>query len=479
MEAKDYAYRFSAQLRREWQWSELFPAQPEILSYLGHVADRFGLRRSIAFNTSVTSLTWDADEASWTVATSDGNTCRTRFVVLASGSMSAPKRPEFPGVELFQGAVYATYAWPRKGVDLMNTRAGVIGTGTSAAQAIPKIAEQVAHLVVFQRTPNYAMPLRNRLTTWEERHESPDQYQATRAEADITFTGLAYDLPTPSALAVDDAERKRVYDKYYARGGFQFLTASFADLLTDQSANDTAAQYIRDRIAERVRDPMTAEMLTPRGYPYGTKRAVMETGYYEAFNRDNVTLVDVRNAPIEEITPTGVRTAKRHYELDVIVLATGFDVMTGPLQALGITGREGTTLENAWRHGPRTYLGITTHGFPNMFMIAGPQGPSPFANNVVCIEEDVEFAADAIKYVLDRGLSTFEASAEAQQEWSDLVDAIAETTLIPKAKTTTWFMGTNIPGKPRASLAFLGGAPMYRQISAEVVADAYRGFDLT
>jgi cation diffusion facilitator CzcD-associated flavoprotein CzcO len=479
MEAKDYAYRFSAQLRQEWQWSELFPSQPEILSYLGHVADRFDLRRSIAFNTSVSSLTWDADSASWTVGTSDGNTCRARFVIAAPGSMSTPKQPEFPGVEVFEGTVYATYAWPAEGADLMNKRIGVIGTGTSAAQAIPKIAEQVAHLTVFQRTPNYAIPLRNRLTTWEERHERPEKYQITRAQADVTFTGLAYDLPAPSALAVDDAERKQVYDKYYAQGAFQLLTASFADLLIDENANETAAQYIRDRIAERVHNPLTAELLTPRDYPYGTKRAVMETGYYETFNRDNVTLVDVRNAPIEEITPTGVRTAGSHYELDVIVLATGFDVMTGPLQALGITGRDGATLQNVWQHGPCTYLGITTHGFPNMFMIAGPQGPAPFANNVVCIEENVEFAADAIKYALDRGLSTFEASAEAQQQWSELVDGIAQTTLIPKAMTTTWFMGTNIPGKPRAPLVFLGGAPMYRQICAEVVADAYRGFDLT
>ncbi|MGY4647820.1 flavin-containing monooxygenase [Mycobacterium sp. URHB0021] len=479
MEAKDYAYRFSPELRQEWQWSELFPSQPEILSYLGHVADRFDLRRDINFNTSVTSLDWDDDTATWRVQTGDGRTCRARFVIAASGSMSAPKEPEFSGVKLFDGAVYTTYAWPSEGADLTNKRVGVIGTGTSGAQVIPKIAEQAAHLTVFQRTPSYAIPLRNRLSTWEERQETPEKYRAMRELADTTYGGLAYDLPAPSALAVDDAERKQIYDKYYARGAFQFLASTFADLLTDEDANETAAQYIRDRIAERVHNPETAELLTPRDYPFSTKRAVMETGYYETFNRDNVTLVTVRDAPIEEITTAGVRTAKRLYELDVIVLATGFDVATGPLLRLNITGRGGLTLQDAWRDGPRTYLSIASHGFPNLFTILGPQGPAPMANNVMCIEEHVEFAANAIEHVLDRELSTFEATADAQQQWTEQVNAIAEMTLIPKAKTSTWFMGTNIPGKPRASVAFLAGAPTYRQICADVVLNGYRGFDLT
>jgi cation diffusion facilitator CzcD-associated flavoprotein CzcO len=479
MEAKDYAYRFSPELRQEWQWSELFPSQPEILSYLDHVADRFDLRRDITFNTSVTSLNWDDHTATWTVETGDGKTCRARFVIAASGAMSAPKELEFSGVEVFDGAVYATYAWPADGADLTNKRVGVIGTGTSGAQMIPKIAEQAAHLTVFQRTPSYAIPLRNRLSTWEERQETPELSRATRELADATYSAIAYDLPAPSALAVDDAKRKQIYDKYYARGAFQFQASTFADLLTDERANETAAQYIRDRIAERVHDSQTAELLTPRDYPFGTKRAVMETGYYETFNRGNVTLVNVRDAPITEITPTGVRTADSSYELDVIVLATGFDVGTGPLLRLNISGRDGLTLRDAWRGGPRTYLGIASHGFPNLFMILGPQGPAPMANNVMCIEDHVEFTAGAIEYVLGRGLSAFEATAGAQQQWTEQVNAIAEMTLVPKAKTNTWFMGTNIPGKPRASLAFLGGVPTYRQISADVVANAYRGFHLT
>lgn len=479
MEAKDYSYRFSPELRQEWQWSELFPSQPEMLAYLGHVADRFCLRRDFTFNTSVTALTWNDGTATWTVETSDGNTSRARFVVAASGSMSAPKQPEFPGLELFNGTVYATYAWPADGADLTNKRVGVIGTGTSGAQVIPKIAEQAARLTVFQRDPGYAAPLRNRLSTWEERHETPERCQATRELADTTYSGLAYDPPAPSALAVGDTERKQVYDKYYARGAFQFMTSTFADLLTDARANETAAQYLRDRIAERVHNPQTAELLTPRHHPYGAKRAVMETGYYETFNRHNVTLVSVRDATIEEITADGVRTTDKQYDLDVIVLATGFDVSTGPLLRLNITWRDGLTLQDAWHDGPHTYLSVASHGFPNLFMVLGPQGPGPTSNNVMCIEELVEFTSDAIEHVLDRGLSTFEATAGAQQQWTEKVHAIADMALVSTATTTTWFMGTNIPGKPRAPIGFLAGAQVFRQICVDVVANQYRGFELT
>jgi cation diffusion facilitator CzcD-associated flavoprotein CzcO len=476
MEAKDYSYRFSPELRREWQWSELFPAQPEILSYLGHVADRFDLRWHFEFDTAVTSLTWDADAVAWIVATDNGKRCRARFVVSCAGSMSAPKEPEFPGLATFRGAVYPTYAWPLEGADLMNKRVGVVGTGTSAAQVIPFIAQQAAQLTVFQRTPGYAIPLRNRRTTWEERHETPERYQAIRAAADMAFAGMAYDQPAPSALAVDDAERKQVYDKYHAKGAFQLLVSTFADLLTDEKANETAAQYVRDRIAERVADPKTAHLLTPRDYPYGARRGVMETGYYETFNRGNVALVDVRKAPIEEITETGLRTSVRHYDLDVLVLATGFDVGTGPILRLNVKGRSDFTLAQTWVDGPRTYLGLASHGFPNFFMIAGPQSPTPLANNFMLIEEQVEFVADVMKHMRDSQHSTFEASAESEYDWCQQVDAIAAHTLIPKADS--WMMGTNIPGKARAPIGFFGGAPLYRQICAEVAAKGYRGFDI-
>jgi cation diffusion facilitator CzcD-associated flavoprotein CzcO len=477
MEAKDYSYRFSDELRREWQWSELFPSQPEMLSYLGHVADRFDLRRHFDFNTTVSSLTWDGATATWVIGTDDGRTCRARFVMAGTGGQSIAKDPDFPGLENFGGAVYATSAWSAQGSDLMNKRVGVIGTGTSAVQAIPKIAEQAAHLTVFQRTPGYAIPLRNRLTTWQERHETAERSRAVRALAEMAFGGMAYDVPAPSALAVDDAERQRVYDKYYARGGFQFLASSFADLLVDERANQTAAQYIRDRIAERVRDPHTARLLTPNDYPYGARRAVMETCYYETFNRDNVTLVDVRKAPITEVTETGLRTVENSYDLDVIVLALGFDSFTGPLLRLGITGRDGLSLDAAWSDGPRTYLGLASHGFPNLFMIAGPQSPAPLNNGVMAIEEHVEFISGAINHTLSRGSSTIEPRAAAQKQWCEQVNAIAEATLVPKANS--WMMGSNIPGKPRAVLAFLAGAPAYRQICADVVANAYQGFHIT
>jgi cation diffusion facilitator CzcD-associated flavoprotein CzcO len=476
MEARDYSYHFSPELRQEWQWSEFFPAQPEILSYLNHVADRFDVRRSITFDTRVEQLTWDAGLTGWRVRTSDGATRTARFVVTATGSLSAPKPVDIPGLEDFSGTTLTTYAWPHTGVDLVNKRVGVIGTGTSGAQVIPRLAEKAGHLTVFQRTPAYAIPVPNRPTTWAERHETPEDFARIQELAAAAYGSLAYDPPLPSALEATPKVRQEIYDRLYAAGGFRLL-GSFADLLTDTAANDTLAQYIRDRISERVHDPKTARQLTPTDYPYGARRIVLEDGYYEAFNRDDVSLVDLRETPISTVVPEGVRTTDGVlHPLDTLVLATGFDAYTGSLTNMAITGRDGATLADKWSQGAAAFLGIASNGFPNLFMIGGPLTPDPVANNVVSIEGHVEVIGAALRHVLQQGSKTIEAELEAEQTWSATVEAIAAQTLIPKADS--WLNGTNVPGKPRTILAWLAGIPAYREAVADVVNNGYRGFQL-
>jgi cation diffusion facilitator CzcD-associated flavoprotein CzcO len=477
MEARDYSYHFSPELRQEWQWSELLPAQPEILSYLNYVADRFDVRRSIQFSSRVEELIWDAHLAGWNVRTDNGRTYTARFVVTASGALSAPKPVDIPGLPDFAGRTLATYAWPHAGVDLTNQRVGVIGTGTSGAQVIPRLAEKAGHLTVFQRTPAYAIPAPNRPTTGHERHETLEDFELVQKLAARSFGGQAYDAPLPSALKTDPKVRQEIYDRLYASGGFRLL-GSFADLLTDAAANETLAQYIRGRIGDRVQDPETARRLTPTDYPYGARRPVMETGYYEAFNRDNVALVDLREAPIRKVEPQGVRTEDgRLHPLDALVLATGFDASTGALGRMRITGRDGTLLTDKWSTGAAAFLGVAVHGFPNLFMVGGPLTPDPYANNFVTIEKHVEFIGAALQHVVRHGRTTIEAELRAERMWSATVEAVAAQTLVPKADS--WLNGANVPGKPRTVLAWLGGLPGYRKAVADVVREGYRGFLLT
>lgn len=477
IESVHYSYSFSEELQQEWKWSERYAAQPDILAYLNHVADRFALRRDFRFNTRVTAMTWDDTSSVWHVGTDEGVAVTARFVILGSGGLSVPKKPEFPGLEDFQGELYATHHWPHEGVDLAGKPVGVIGTGASGIQLIPAIAEQVEHLTVFQRTANYATPLRNRPIDPEEWRQVLSNYPKIRVASRNNFLGIDADRPERSAKLASEQDRRERYDRYYAMGGFYLLISSYADLLVDRESNETIASYIRDRIAERVHDPAVAELLTPKDHPYGTKRPPMETHYYEAFNRSNVTLVDVKNDPIQAVTPNGVRTSGNEYKLDVLVLATGFDAFTGALLDLGITGRDRLTLNEKWADGVNTFLGIASHGFPNLFMIGGPQSAAAFYNVPLAVEDHVEFASDAIQYMLEKELHTIEPSAEAERDWVDLVNKLADRTLFPL--TDSWWMGANIPGKPRSILMFIAGAPAYRQICADVVDNDYKGFDFT
>ena len=471
-----YSYSFDDDLQREWRWTERFAAQPEILAYLEHVADRFDLRRSYEFETRVTSVVWSDTDRCWTVGTDTGRSVTARFVVAATGALSEPKADEFAGVDDFRGEVYRTSAWPHDGVDLSGKRVAVIGTGSSGTQTIPEVARVAAHLTVFQRTPNFSCPAGNRPLTDEEVKETVANYPALRATSRQNFIGAPYPQGHPSALLVDEDVRRQTYDQYYDGGGFRMVLSTFGDLLVNKQSNDTAADYIRDRIRARVRDPKVAEALCPGDdHPYGTKRAIFETDYYETFNRDNVTLVDVRATPIQTITPNGLRTTTDDFEFDVLILATGFDALTGPLLAMNVAGRDGVRLTDVWSNGPRTYLGLAVPGFPNLFIITGPQSPSVFSNMPMSIEDHVEFVADAITTLRERGAGVFEATDEAAQEWQTLVLGLADQTLFPQAKSS-WYTGANVPGKPRVLMAFAGGVPLYRAICAEVEGNGFGGF---
>jgi cyclohexanone monooxygenase len=475
VESMDYSYSFSEELQQEWRWTERYAAQPEILRYANHVADRFDLRRDIQFETRVRSAVFDEASSRWTIETDRGDRVSARFCIMATGCLSEPQVPDFKGIETFEGKWYHTGQWPHEGVDFTGLRVGVIGTGSSAIQSIPIIAQQAAHLFVFQRTPNYSMPAQNAPLDPEYERSVKAHYADFRREARESRVGFVVERSGDSALAVPAEEREREYEKRWRRGGLGF-SAAYTDLLVSKEANDSAAEFFRAKIRSIVRDPAVADLLCPRDYPLGTKRLCVDTGYYATFNRDNVTLVDVRTAPIEAITPTGVRTSKAEYAVDALVFATGFDAMTGALLDIDIRGRGGRPLREEWAAGPRTYLGLAIAGFPNLFTITGPGSPSVLSNMIVSIEQHVDWIADCLTYLGRHGHASIEATPEAQEAWVRHVDEVGHMTLYPLAKS--WYMGANIPGKPRVFMPYIGGVGAYRQKCNEVAAKGYEGFAL-
>jgi cyclohexanone monooxygenase len=476
IESVEYSYSFSEELQREWQWSERYASQPEILRYLNYVADRFDLRRDIQLETRVTSATFDETEYRWTIATDKGDQVSARFCIMATGCLSTAKLPEYKGLETFQGPWYHTGNWPHEGVNFEGQRVGVIGTGSSGIQSIPKIAEQASHLFVFQRTPNFSVPAQNAPLPPEVSEDWKTNHAEHRQQIQKLPFAIAIEHSPDSALAVTPEERQRVYEQRWQRGGFALMGA-FADLIFNKEANDTAADFVRSKIRGIVRDPAVAERLSPKDYPIATKRICVDTGYYATFNRENVTLVDVRDNPIEEITPTGVRTRDAEYALDALVFASGFDAMTGSLNRIEIRGRNGATLQQKWAQGPRTYLGLMVAGFPNLFVVAGPGSPSVLSNMVVSIEQHVDWIADCLVHLRNRDIPALEATEAAENEWVAHVNAVANMTLFPLANS--WYMGANVPGKTRIFMPYIGGFPNYQKKCVEVAATGYEGFALS
>lgn len=473
----EYSYSFDDALQQEWEWTERYATQPEILRYANHVADRFDLRRHIRFNTRVTGLEWDDERSRWRAHTDPGPGYDVKYVITAVGCLSAPKPPEIDGVDDFRGAILFTSRWPHEYVDFTGKRVGVIGTGSSGVQSIPVIARQAEHLTVFQRTPVFSIPARNAPLDPEYVAEYKRNYAEYRRKAREARTGIIVERGFESALEVEPEARRERFESCWNQGVFACLSASYTDIMTDERANSLVADFVRSKIAEIVRDPAVAEDLMPRGFPYGAKRVCLDSGYYDTFNRPNVTLVNLRREPIERVTETGIRTSERDIPLDAIVFATGFDAVTGPLLRLNIRGRGGLALKEKWAAGPRTYLGLQTHGFPNLFTITGPGSPSVISNMILSIEQHVDWIARCLRDLRERGVETIEPDAAAEDKWVQHVNDVANGTLYPRADS--WFMGANVPGKPRVFMPYLGGVKVYRETCEEVMADDYRGFVLT
>jgi cation diffusion facilitator CzcD-associated flavoprotein CzcO len=476
-ESHSYCYSFSAELMREWEWSERYPGPPEILRYLNHVAERFDLKRDIRFNTRVRSAHYDEQANLWRVSTDAGEALTAQFLITAVGCLSSANIPNIPGLDTFAGRWYHTGQWPHEGVDFSGKRVGLIGTGSTGIQAAPVIAETAAHLSVFQRTANYSVPARNAPLTPEFKRYIKENTAEIRRVMHSTVNGHPWPISDRLALETSPGERQALYEKAWETGGLRFR-ATFRDLVTDKAANDTAAAFLRAKIREIVKDPATAAKLSDIDHPYAAKRPPIDTDYFETFNRENVALVDLRSEPSERITPQGIRTRNDEYPLDIIVFATGFDGMTGSLLRMDIRGRDGLSLANEWAAGPRNYLGLQVAGFPNLFMVTGPGSPSVLCNMPVAIEQHVEWITDCIAHMRTNGLKRIEPRNEAVDSWVAQVNAAANATLLPQAKHS-WYLGANVPGKPRVFMPYAGGMAHYRKICADVAARDYEGFTLS
>ena len=473
VESLEYSYQFSEELEQDWEWTERYASQPEILKYLNHVADRFDLRKDIQVNSRVAAATFDEDGNRWAIDLGK-EMVSARFCIMATGCLSSTNTPDFKGIDSFKGEAYHTGRWPHEGVDFTGKRVGIIGTGSSGIQATPVIAEQAAHLTVFQRTPNFSVPAHNKPMDPAYESEIKSDYRGFRKKLKDLPIACMRPPGEKSALEATPQERQREYETSWQRGGLSFLGA-YSDLITNRESNETAAEFVRAKIRAIVKNPAVAEMLSP-DHVIGCKRPCSDSGYFETFNRSNVTLVDVKKAPIEAITATGVQTTDANYEFDCIVFATGFDAMTGTLNRIDIRGKGGIKLKDKWAAGPTTYLGLTTVGFPNLFTMTGPGSPSVLANMVTGVEHHAEWIASCISYIREHGFERIEATAQAEDAWVAHVNAVADTTLYPTCNS--WYMGANIPDKPRVFLPYIGGFPTYLKKCEEIVANGYEGFSL-
>ena len=475
VESLEYSYSFANDLQQEWNWPERYGTQPEILKYVNYVAEKFDLRRDIRFSTRIKSATYSGRKMLWTLSTDKGENIRASYCVMATGNLSIPQTPDFHGIERFKGDWFHTGLWPHEGVDFSGKRVGIIGTGSSGIQSIPNIAQQADHLYVFQRTANFSLPARNGPLDpqIEQRHKS--EYPARRKAAFDTPFGISgYPPPDKSALEVSEKERTHIYEQKWQEGGQISFLYAFNDLLLNKASNDTAAEFVRQKIRKTVNDPTVAELLAPKSHPIGTKRLILDTNYYETYNRSNVTLVDVSHQPIEEITCDGIQTGDAQYIVDSIVFATGFDAMTGAILDIDINVEDGFSINDAWKQGPTTYLGLMMAGFPNLFTITGPGSPGVKSQMILSIEQHVDFIADCLQHLRSRDLVQIEATFEAEESWVKHVKDVADSTLYPLANS--WYMGVNIPGKPKVFMPYVGGVHTYKQKCDDVVANGYTGF---
>ena len=474
-----YVCSWDKQALQEWEWSERYPEQPEILRYLEYIAKRHDLKRDIEFNTKVTSAEFDEKTNLWTVHTDNGDPVTARYVITAVGTLTTTNMPKFKGLENFKGKWYHTSRFPHTGVDFTGKRVGMVGTGATAVQAIPEIAQQAKHLTVFQRTANYCVPARNGKVDPQVVKARKADYENIIKRTRESFFGQEHYFIMKSALEATPEEREAEFDKKWDAGGFAFWLANYQDMFFVEEANELCADYIRRKIRKTVIDQAVADRLMPKGHHYGCKRQPLDTNYYETFNKHNVKLVDAAtDGGIEEITEKGIRAGGKEYEFDIIVFATGFDAMTGPLKALNLKGRNGLTLDKVWADGPHTYLGVSVAGFPNLFTLTGPQSPSVLTNMPVAIEQHVEWVSDCIEHMEKTGKKSIEATPKAQEDWVAHVNGVVNMTLM--AKANSWYMSANIPGKPRAFLPYLDpeGVGGYTKRCAEIAAKGYEGFSL-
>ncbi len=456
----DYSYGFSDEIQQEWTWSEQFAAQPEILAYANFVADKLDLRKDFLFETRVESATWDEASARWVATTNRGQRIEATYCIMATGPLSVPKDPEFPGLTDFKGELLRAAKWPHTPVSFAGKRVGLVGTGSSGIQIVPVVAEQAAKLHVFQRTPSFTMPMRNTELDPEYVAELKRNYPAIRAVARASHLGGVRPVTSRPFFSITPDQRQRVMEDGWARGGLDFL-GLFSDLLINPEANEHVAEFVRGKISETVKDPTVAEKLKPRGYPIFARRPCLDTNYYESFNLPHVHLQDCLEHPIERVTEKGIQTTAGEVELDTLILATGYDSLSGALMAFDVTGRDGHTVRSKWADGARSYLGLMMQGFPNLFMVCGPNGPAALANIITLDEQNVNWICDLITHMRSHSIRSAEPTLEAEDAWMEQVFALAQLTLVSKANT--WYTGTNIEGKPRGLIMYTGGFFRYNE----------------
>ena len=473
VESLQYSFSFSQELEQQWVWTEKYAGQAEILRYIEHVAERFDLRRDITFSTRVEAAIFDEQACRWEVTTDTGSAYSARFCVMATGALSVARLPDIAGIASFTGKVYHTGAWPHTPVDFSGLRVGVIGTGSSGIQSITAIAPLAKELVVFQRTANFSIPAWNETLQPEVQQAWKKVYREHRLRA--REVGTLYEFSENGAAQVSPQAQATEYQRRWDKGGVNFVHA-FNDLMVNKASNDTIADFVRARIRATVKDPVVAESLCPTDHPLGSKRICVDTGYYATYNRANVTLVDLKKTPITEVTASGIRTGDVTHELDALVCATGYDALTGAVLNIDIRGRDGQTLKDKWANGPRTFLGLMTAGFPNMFIVTGAGSPSVLVNMVVGIEHHVEWISDCLTYLAAHDMATIEATVAAEDGWVGHVNAAADRTLLPLANS--WFLGANIPGKPRVFMPYVARIGVYRRECQAVADDGYAGFAL-